>query len=75
MNRRNWIQLGAAVGASTLIGGSAMAASASNFSILEVSATALQVAMQAGKVSSKQLVQAYLARIKAPGFAKSASAA
>ena len=71
MKRRTFIQMGVAASAAVLVGENTMAATMGGttggkraFSIVEVGAAELQAAMQSGKLTSKQLVMAYLARIR-----------
>ena len=67
MNRRDFMRIGM-IGAGTLSGGQAMAASSGGkkgaFKIEDASVVELQAAMQSGKTTSQALVKAYLARIK-----------
>lgn len=66
MDRRAFLQISAAVSSATAA--TAMAAPASGkggFTVVEADVATLQRAMQTGKLSSKALVQAYLARIRA----------
>ena len=67
MNRRNFLQLTLATGATILTEESAMAATTSKrtINIVEASASELQAAIEAGRLTSKDLVTAYLARIRA----------
>jgi amidase len=68
MDRRNFVKLGMIAGASGLMGGEARAAVSAkggSAQIVETGVADLQAAMTAGKVTSRQLVSAYLARIKA----------
>lgn len=69
VSRRNFIGTTAAGGAALLTGGLASllkqsASAGTNFPIVEASITQLQTAMTAGKLSAKDLVQAYLNRIQ-----------
>ena len=71
MKRRKFIQLALVTSAGVVIGEKAMAATMGattgnkrEFSIVEAGATELQAAMSSGKLTSKQLVMAYLARIR-----------
>ncbi len=67
MNRRDFVQMGMLAGLGAMTGGSAMAATVKSgkVNIVEAGATELQAAMTAGKITSRQLVKLYLARIKA----------
>jgi amidase len=68
VNRRNFIQLGAAAASGVLIEGNGMAADAKKpdtFDVVEASVAQLQQAMTAGTLSAKKLTELYLARIKA----------
>ena len=73
MQRRNLTKLGVLGTLTSLFGESAMAAKpapieaplAAPFDIVEATVAQLQAAMQAGQLSSKRLVQLYLARIAA----------
>lgn len=65
MHRRNLVKLGVLSSLTTLTGGTTMASERGIFKIDEVTVAQLQAAMQSGKVSAQQLVQAYTARIAA----------
>jgi amidase len=68
VNRRNFIQLGAAAASGVVIEGNAMAGDAKKsdtFDVVEASVAQLQQAMTAGTLSAKKLTELYLARIKA----------
>ena len=65
MQRRNLVKLGVLGSLATLTGGAVMASGKSSFKVAEMSVAQLQAAMQSGKVSAQQLVQAYTARIAA----------
>jgi amidase len=68
MNRRSFMRVGLLTGAGVLTGGKAMAATEGRkgaFDIVEAGVADLQAAMQSGKVTSQQLVKAYVARIRA----------
>jgi len=72
MDRRDFVRIGTALGAAGAGAGVAQLASAAsittgagNAAILEAGAGEQQAQMQAGKLTSKALVQAYLARIAA----------
>lgn len=69
MTRRSFIQASAAGGAALMTGGlaslfKASAIAAKDFPVVEASITQLQAAMAAGRLSAKDLVHAYLRRIK-----------
>jgi len=67
MDRRRFIRTGLLTGAGVFMEGNAMAAvvgRSNGFNIVEASVADLQAAMQSGKLSSQQLVKAYLARIR-----------
>ncbi|MBP8295761.1 MAG: amidase [Burkholderiales bacterium] len=64
MKRRDFIRIGL-LGAGAMRGGVAMAAGKSGFTVVEAGVVELQAAMQAGTLSARALVKAYLARIRA----------
>ena len=65
MNRRDFIRLGM-IGSGAMMGGRAMAAAGkAGFTVVEASVDTLQAAMQAGTLTARALVKAYLARIRA----------
>jgi amidase len=65
MNRRDFIRLGM-IGSGAMMGGRAMAAAGkAGFTVVEASVDNLQAAMQAGTLTARALVKAYLARIRA----------
>ena len=71
MNRRDFIKLGAQLGAlgSVIVSGGTMAATSAQASatlnIVEANVADLQAAMRSGKLTSQKLVKLYLARIRA----------
>ena len=68
MDRRSFIQIGLLTSVGILTAGRAMGATLTSkraFNIVEADVLALQALMQSGKLSSQQLVAAYLARIRA----------
>jgi amidase len=67
MKRREFVKLGMLASLGAMTGGGAMAATVKSggVNIVEVGAADLQAAMTAGKITSRQLVKLYLARIKA----------
>jgi amidase len=65
MDRREFLQLSAAVAATTASAEALAAQKGKPFSIVEASVADLQAAMTAGKATSKSITQLYLARIKA----------
>ena len=68
MDRRSFIQVGLLASVGALTGGKAMGANLAGkraLNIVEAGVPELQALMQAGRVSSQQLVATYLARIRA----------
>jgi amidase len=65
MDRRDFVRIGVAAGAAAGVAQLGQAAGTGNTAILEAGAQEQQAQMQAGKLTSKALVQQYLARIAA----------
>ncbi|WP_312518328.1 amidase [Massilia sp.] len=68
MKRREFVQLGAALGATAAVGAAgihpALAAAPANDAILEAGVQAQQEAMRSGKLTAQELAKRYLARIE-----------